>query len=295
MQYFGGNRALSLAHVQESERLLLQLEVIDKIGLADTRTLLSELMLYVEHDPIQLGQMLEENLKVYQAIGNQHDMARTLGRLSTLLHQTGDLEGARQACEQSVALFSACGDNIRATQESTALAILAIEEGRYADAKEQMERAALFYSQAPVNFAASVPLWLLGAIAIREREYERAKTFYTECVLFGQRTGELGQYKECFVGFAGIASAQDQLERAALLLGAAEARENTFYLEIFDRLEFERLVSELREKLGDKVFDTLAANGRVMTLDQAVAFALEKPRNKPHSGTVIFSSPVSKA
>ncbi len=179
MHYFAGNRTRSLAHIQMSESFLLRIEPIDKIGLADTRTLLSELMLYVEHDPVQLRQILDENFKVYQDAGERHDMARTLGRLSTLLHQVGDLENARQVCEQSVALFYACGDQIRATQESTSLAVLAIEEGRYADAREQMERAAVFYEKIPVNFAASVPLWLLGAIALREQDYERAKIFYT--------------------------------------------------------------------------------------------------------------------
>ena len=115
-------------------------------------------------------------------------------------------------------------------------------------------------------------------IAIREEDYERAKEWYTECLLFDQQVGVRDQFAECFIGFAGIASAGKCFERAAQLLGAGEAEVETRGVALesnIDQIELERLTALLREELGDARFEALASQGHLMTMEQAVAYALE--------------------
>ena len=44
----------------------------------------------------------------------------------------------------------------------------------------------------------------------------------------------------------------------------------------YERVEYEKQVSGLRGSMDEKAFSTLWAEGRVMTMEQAVVFALER-------------------
>ena len=43
----------------------------------------------------------------------------------------------------------------------------------------------------------------------------------------------------------------------------------------FDHAEFDRHIQIAREQLGERRFEALAAEGRLMTMAQAIAYALE--------------------
>lgn len=122
---------------------------------------------------------------------------------------------------------------------------------------------------------------MLGVIAVREGDYARAKEWYTECLLFDQQIGlTRRQLAECLIGFAGIASAGRRFERAAQLLGAGEAvgeavGEARGGLENIDQIELKRLTAVLRGELGNARFEALASQGRAMTIEQAIAYALK--------------------
>jgi tetratricopeptide (TPR) repeat protein len=222
--------------------------------------------------------MYDEYLKLLQEVGDPWETASMLSDMGRALGQNGDFMGARQAWEQSLSLFRECGDMISASKTNAILAYLILEHGGYADARLQLEEILHFYRQARINSLMDIPLWLLGVIAAREGDYRRAKEWYTECLLFDQQIGLPRQLAECFIGFAGIASAQQHFERAAQLLSVgeanAEARVNP--LENIDQIELKRLTAILREELGDAQFDALSAMGRSMTIEQAIAYALEE-------------------
>ncbi len=144
--------------------------------------------------------------------------------------------------------------------------------------KRGLEEVLTFYRQVRFNLLMDNALWMLGVTAIREGDYARAEAWYTECLLFDQQIGMNTQFAECFIGFAGIANAEKRFERAAQLIGAADAQVEArqIHLENVDRTELQRLTTVLREELGDLEFEALGAKGRALTLEQAIAFALEK-------------------
>jgi hypothetical protein len=82
----------------------------------------------------------------------------------------------------------------------------------------------------------------------------------------------------CLERLAGVACAQDQPERAARLLGAAEALRQAICAPQppADRLGWEHSCSSVRAKLGEAMFSAAWVAGRAMTLEQAVAYALEE-------------------
>ena len=154
---------------------------------------------------------------------------------------------------------------------------MAFKAGDYAKSRALLEEGLIVYRRARHQLYLEVPLYLLGVIAVRERDYARAKEWYSECLKFEQDIGETRQVAECLLGFASIAIAKNRVERAVRLLGAAEvqidARGGSW--EDFDQAERERLAKLSRMQLDEATFATNWAEGRAMTMEQAIAYALE--------------------
>jgi hypothetical protein len=87
----------------------------------------------------------------------------------------------------------------------------------------------------------------------------------------------------CLVGLAGVAEGQGQAEQAAQLIGAREAFLNimsdtlpkTSIESTLDQARYESIVTAVYSALSEEAFEATAAKGRDMTLEQAIAFALE--------------------
>jgi non-specific serine/threonine protein kinase len=277
LQMFLGNLGAGHAHAKECELLCLQLGPTSKADLADARNLIIYTDVNFTNDPIRSRQAHEQNLKLFLEAGDRWMIAHTIFNIGQTLQRSGDLSGARQAYDQSLVLFQECGDNIRVGAQKANLAFVAIDEGMYAEAGKRLEEALSFYRQARYNLEIDVLLCMLGAIAIREGDYMRAQAWYTECLLFDQRIGKYLQLAECLIGFAGIANAEKRFERAAQLVGAAEAqvKARQLPLENVDGAELRRITTLLREELGDAKFEMLTTEGRALAPEQAIAFALE--------------------
>jgi hypothetical protein len=79
-------------------------------------------------------------------------------------------------------------------------------------------------------------------------------------------------------GLAGLAAYQHQPERSARLLGAAAAlREaiNAPLVHVDDMRDYSRFVSATQAQLDEAPFAMAWAEGQAMTLEQAIAYALE--------------------
>jgi predicted ATPase/transcriptional regulator with XRE-family HTH domain len=271
-----GNRISARAHIQEDERLSLLLGPEGKVDRAWAR--LRSIGWTIAVGPVQVREKFDKVFEVLQEIGDQSETAQWFKRMGDELTNSGDFTGAREALEQSLRLYRECGDSIGLFYPNQSLAILALEEGNYAEARTQLEDLLHFCRQARLNIWIDIPLWLLGVTAIRERDYALANAWYTECLLFDRQIGLQRQLAECLIGFAGIAHAEKHFERGAQLLGAVETDmkvRGPSPLVDFDQIEFERLTAVLRKELGDAKFEALVSEGRAMTMEQAIDYALE--------------------
>jgi predicted ATPase len=271
------NKISAEAHFKESERLYLLLGPEGKVDLAQVRLIILFRYGTIPKESLQIHQSHDEVLKLLQETGDRWEMANWIDNMGIQLRRSGDLIGARQVLEQSLRLFRGCGDMISASNTKGSLALLALQEGNYVEARAQIAENLYFLRQAHLNFLIDIPLWMLGVIAVREGDYVGAKAWYTECLLLDQQIGLPRQFPECFIGFAGIASAEQRFERAVQLLSAGEAEVEARIdpLENIDRKELERITAVLREELGNARFEALASQGHAMTREQAIQYALE--------------------
>jgi hypothetical protein len=85
---------------------------------------------------------------------------------------------------------------------------------------------------------------------------------------------------QCLEGLAGVISIRSLPEKAARLFGAAEALRQAIgaLLPSGARDDNEREVSLLRSRLGEAKFSAVWAESRAMTMEQAIADALDDRR-----------------
>jgi hypothetical protein len=82
----------------------------------------------------------------------------------------------------------------------------------------------------------------------------------------------------CLIGLAAVLGSTGQPERAARLLGAGEALMETIgtAIQAADRPTYDLAIAGPRDSLGEAPFEALRAEGRAMTMEQAVELALRK-------------------
>jgi predicted ATPase/class 3 adenylate cyclase len=278
LQLFQRNMAAARAHALESERLLMQLGPAGNSRLAEVRGLFLEIDAETGPDPSRQRRAYKQVLELAKGSGNSWYEAHAIKNLGMTYRRSGDFREVRQLLEQSLAIFTRCGDGLRASEQDMTLGILAFEEGDYAEARLRLQAAVAFFRRARFNIQLDTPLWMLGVLSLREGDLPQAVAWYTECLQCDMQLGIDNQVAECLLGFARIAGLQGKPQRAAQLLGAAQAELERRHLplETFDEADLQELDALLRHELGEAVFETNAGRGRILSLDQAAAFCLEE-------------------
>jgi hypothetical protein len=116
----------------------------------------------------------------------------------------------------------------------------------------------------------------IGLTTRRMGNISVAKKIYKETLRGWQNTGNRGAIANQLECFAFVAIAEEEPERAARLLAAAESlREQVQSLMTdYEQIEYGRFVSRLRSMLPENELQFLWAEGRSMTMEQAFQLAL---------------------
>ncbi|MGH2426394.1 MAG: hypothetical protein ACRDF1_08955, partial [bacterium] len=113
-------------------------------------------------------------------------------------------------------------------------------------------------------------------LAWTQHEYERAADLFRQSLVLRRELKDKRGIATSLVGLAAVATLQEQLERAAILFGAAEALRESIEVALppFIRKDYEGLVATARDKLPAATFQSSWARGRAMDQDQAIDHAL---------------------
>jgi hypothetical protein len=116
-------------------------------------------------------------------------------------------------------------------------------------------------------------------VARREGDLAEALGRYREAMSGVREAGSRGVVHQCLFRCAGIAAARGDGARAARLFGADEAWRARMGIPLRRdwRAQYEDDVASARAAVGDSAFAAAWAEGRELTLEQAVAYALEDP------------------
>ncbi len=218
--------------------------------------------------------LYREAVAIRQELGQRGALAFSLRGLGfAALHQ-GDYSTARAVLEQALAIRQEDGG--MGPGELEGLALVARREGDYSAARRLQEQVLAIVREVGGRREVAYALSNLGVVALCQADYSAARAFLEESLGILRELGHKFGAALCLVRLGELAGAQKRLPEAARLFGAAEALREAIRTALpgADRDDYERSVAALRAAMGDEAFEAAWAEGRAMTMEEAVAYAL---------------------
>jgi predicted ATPase/DNA-binding CsgD family transcriptional regulator len=255
--------------------------------------------------------LIEQSVSLCRAEEDTWLLGHALDSLARLAWEQGDAEATRQLSEQGMQLGQESGETRAQISPCKLLAAVALAQGDDAQAATLAQELLLIAQQVGDRESLFNALFLLGTIAKSRSDDAQALTLYQQSLALARETGtarnislvysRLGElayrqgdyvqanalYRESLslaqtfeakavvgwslLGLTRVARAQGHYERAAVLLGAAEARLNVpIDLTLAERSDYEREVAVTRSYLGQETYAKAREKGRSMTPEQAL-------------------------
>jgi predicted ATPase/DNA-binding SARP family transcriptional activator len=232
--------------------------------------------LSIPRDPAQANQYLSQGLKIAIQIEDTWlitNMRMDLGRLAIT---TGNQEGAMQQYRQALEIARQCGDKLLIMYCLANLTIPLLQQGQLQQAamlaEESLSLSQMLGARRGIAFALS----LLGRIALQEKLYPRAGELIKGSLQLLWSTRDRDSVIETLVHLVDFEAKRGNFEIATRILAACEVALRDFPAgyRLPNQSLFDQLVETLQARLEPGIFTATWTLGRLMSLDQAVGFAL---------------------
>jgi predicted ATPase/DNA-binding SARP family transcriptional activator len=269
--------------------LALYQAIGDTDGIAACLHTLGSLSLH-QGDYARAKSLLEASLALRREMSDRWGISVCLANLGALAGRQGDSAQAERFYLESLALQRPYGDKERIAILLDNLGAVAWDRGDLVRARQLYEEGLALLRE--LNNKWNIPTCLnnLGGIAIDQHDYARGSVLFRESLLLLRDLGDKEAIAACLEGLGGVAGGHNQAERAVRLYGAAEQLRVTIgsARAPVARSRYERLIAVARAQLDEAAFTAAWAEGRMVTLGQAIADALNEVSSTPahnHSPT----------
>jgi predicted ATPase/class 3 adenylate cyclase len=224
--------------------------------------------------------LLEQSMALCSEYGYVGEPARILNSLGDVACIEGDLPRATACYWEALAL--AQGDRAEARSawligNLARLALVQGDDGRVLTLLHQ--QVAWLREQASLSFLIMI-LPALGRLVNAHGDHAQARAILRDGLILQQQFAKQSVYSELIESleaFAGLFIGQGQAMRAVRLLGAAEAlrRTNSVPMPPSAGPAYKQDIATLRAQHDEATFEAAWATGQALTLEQAIAEALE--------------------
>ena len=223
--------------------------------------------------------LLEESAALYRELGDRRGVAYALGSAAVVAITQERFERGIACSEEATDLFLEVGDRWGAAPMLGCSAVGWLNKGDHRHARSLAERGLALCRETGDKHGTSIALFTLARVAQAERDHERARDLFEEGLSVSAELGNQADIVRCLEGLAAIAGAEGSIVRAARLWGAAGAlleKIEAMYTYVPDRSLHQRQVAAARTRLDEEAFEAAWAEGRTMTPEQAIEYALEQ-------------------
>jgi non-specific serine/threonine protein kinase len=275
--FAGGEDDWEVGRACYEESLAIYRELGDRPGIALALTDLGAVAV-LQGDAGGARRLLEEALAIFRSLGIRRPQAPILYWLGRVAMAEGDDVRAKPFFEEALAIDREFGH--RGGAASGALGQIALREGDYTAAHRIFEEDLRSKRELKHKPAVAELLASLGDVAYALGDYETAQAHYEEGLTILREIGDKPAIAVSLQAMAAVAAARGQGERTARLLGAANAQLKAVGARVEPALwdPHERNVSAVRAALGKEAFAAAWAEGRAISLDQAIDEALTRGR-----------------
>lgn len=274
VELFRGNYSTSATYFEES--LTLRRSLKDRRGISLSLTNLG-VIAQNQGDWALARLRLEECLSLSKELQDTKNTALTLLNLGWVILQSPDeRQLARGKFEECLALFRLLRDTKGIAYSVTALGYLAECQGEWEQAKVLHEESLTLNRILGDNHGIAWSLTNLGHVLHQQGDCDRAHAFLLESLSLLQDEGDKACLARCLEGLAAVTGTQGQPHRAVRLFGAASSLREDIIAPVWPiaRTNNDRSLASVRIQLDTISFGLEWAEGKAMTLEQAIAFAL---------------------
>jgi predicted ATPase/class 3 adenylate cyclase len=223
-------------------------------------------------------ELFEESVRLYREIGDRWGVAWTLGGLGNFFYDQEDYERAKELFQEGLTLSRELGGAQPLDVYLSSLGHVYLLEGDYEQSTTLFEEAATLLRERGRRGGLEFAVDNLGWAALLGKDYERAKALHEESLVLCRELGDKLIASESLEGLACAAGGKGDAERAARLFGAAEAlREAIGYLQTPRESALRKpFLEAARAFIEDEAWQEAWREGRKMTFDESVSYALEE-------------------
>jgi non-specific serine/threonine protein kinase len=267
----------TIARSQYEESLTIHRELGDKQGIASALNLLGLLACH-QGDYVTARSLVEESLAVHRELGNKQGVASSLAALGHVALYQGDYTGARSLQEESLVTFRELGNKQGIGLTLGNLGTISHRQGDYVRARSRYEESLALFHSIGYKLGIAQSLTCLGHVARCQGYYDTARSRYEESLAIHRELGNNQNTASCLAGFASMALSKSEGHHAVVLWGVAHTLRESIGspLPPNDQAEQDNQLEQALSLLGEEAFAIAFAEGRTMTWEQAVAFALDQ-------------------
>jgi ATP/maltotriose-dependent transcriptional regulator MalT len=224
--------------------------------------------------------LYNEGITASQAAGDDANAAMCNMGLGGLAYDAGDYEHADALFQQAMTLSLKSGDADGVGYVLLGLAGTSLVQGDLERAASQFEASETQFRQTQQRHGLACVLSNLGYVRHLQGDDRAARALLREAIALQQQQQLKSSLIRTIEWCACISADILQPQRAARLFGAAEAARERLWgspLTPGEKPLFDRHLERARAELDKPTFDVAWAEGRALTLDQAVESALEMP------------------
>jgi tetratricopeptide (TPR) repeat protein len=161
---------------------------------------------------------------------------------------------------------------------------MAFMQGDYASARSLYEESLVISQQLGSKGGIAETLSNLGHLAHRQGNVAGARQLYIESLRISREIGARQSIAIALAGLGAVTCSARQPVNGVRLLGAAQALLEAMGAveDPVNRAEYEHGVAAARAQLDEEAFATGWAEGRAMSMDQAIEYALQE---------IVFTTP----
>lgn len=222
--------------------------------------------------------LLEHALALGLEIGDHRVVANSLQQMGLLAMQRGDVGEARDLWRRSYDLFRQVGDTWGTFASLGDQGETAMLMGDHDSARRMLEKSLSMATEMRDMWRVARCLGTLGDLANRRGDVDVARRLQLQALRLRRDIGEKAGIAESIEALARAAVERGEAARAARLLGSADRLREAIGAPVLlcRAEEREVFVGRIRAALAPADFAAAWTEGRAMTVEKAVSFALEQ-------------------
>jgi predicted ATPase/DNA-binding XRE family transcriptional regulator len=292
-------RALEMGWIENAARLMIALtffwaihsrylgegrQWLDQLFKADnfrglSLTYLARLMdsagtlAYLQGDYKQADCYHQRGLSLADSLADPHLRALALFGLSNAAMNLGKYQRVMELAVKCLPIARQVEDHWLTAMALNNLAEVTRQQGDLQSAEEMFSEGFALLSELNAKGFMAILLTGLGLLAQARKNYQQALSMHTQSIWLACEVDDRRVLARCLEKTAGVIGIMGQPNRAAQILGAADALRSQLNtpVEQVDFLDYEKILTFMRKTLGENQFRADWESGRKMTLDEAIA------------------------